>query len=286
LGRGEMVPRLLVLYAWLYCPWLFWAVIVWLAVTAGSLAFLAWDVAHGTRVSWAMRMIWGLAVLLFGPVGLLAYVLSCRGPQRSPTGPKCALARFSLGSTLCSVVGSAVGVLIGFVLRSAFPSLAIGAEKMILIFYGLPLIVGLLALRAPLMASLQGSSYWRGLRRALPVEMISANAVLLGLFPATVLPIKWLERFPLPPAGEPHNPVFWGVLVLGALVGALTAYLPHMWMVHCNLVPWRALIVDRGESSPFPHRAKWVARLKTIGAVVLTCAFLVGVILVLLPVIQ
>lgn len=280
MGRGEKLPQLLGVYAWVYLPWLFWLVAVWLALVAGSLAFLVWDMAHGTRANWAIRMTWGLTIFLFGPVGLLAYVLSYRGPQRSPSSVKLALARYSFGSTLCSVAGPTVGLLVGFVLRSAFPALeTAGADKLVLTFYGLPLFVGLLALRVPLMASLLGSSYWRGLRRALPVEIISVNAVLLGLFPATVLPMIWLERLPLPHASEPYNPVFWGVLTLGAFAGALTAYLAHVSMVYCGLVPWRALAVGGGKPAPL----KRIPKLRTLGAIVLTYAVLIGVIVALLP---
>ena len=113
----------------------------------------------------------------------------------------------------------------------------------------------------------------------LDADSISVNAVLLGLFPATVLPMIWLERLPLPHASEPYNPVFWGVLTLGAFAGALTAYLAHVWMVYCGLVPWRALAVGGGKPAPL----KRIPKLRTLGAIVLTYAVLIGVIVALLP---
>ena len=40
--------------------------------------FVIWRSARGSRLSWSARLAWVLAAALFGPFGLLAYVLAAR----------------------------------------------------------------------------------------------------------------------------------------------------------------------------------------------------------------
>ena len=54
--------------------------------------------------------------------------------------------------------------------------------------YGLPFIIGLLAFRAPLLASLMSVRYWVAVGRSLIVEVISVNLMLAGAIPMLLIP--------------------------------------------------------------------------------------------------
>jgi hypothetical protein len=51
---------------------------IWLALTVLSLVVVIWRSARGSRSSWNARLAWALAAVLFGLLGLLAYVLTTR----------------------------------------------------------------------------------------------------------------------------------------------------------------------------------------------------------------
>jgi hypothetical protein len=50
----------------------------WLFLTIGYVAVLIWKLRSHPRLSWGMRLVWGLAVVLVGLFGLLAYLLARR----------------------------------------------------------------------------------------------------------------------------------------------------------------------------------------------------------------
>jgi penicillin V acylase-like amidase (Ntn superfamily) len=60
--------------------WSAWGIVVnawpfWLPLTLLSLAYVIWRMRQGKPASWRKRLLWGLIVLVFGPFGLLVYVL-------------------------------------------------------------------------------------------------------------------------------------------------------------------------------------------------------------------
>ncbi len=58
-------------------------VLAWLVLVAFSLVVLIWNLARGTQVSCRVWVAWVLVVVLFGPLGLLVYYLSCQKPRCS-----------------------------------------------------------------------------------------------------------------------------------------------------------------------------------------------------------
>jgi len=50
----------------------------WLFLTLGSFGVLIWKLWSHPRLSWGMRLVWGLAVVIVGLFGLLAYLLARR----------------------------------------------------------------------------------------------------------------------------------------------------------------------------------------------------------------
>jgi penicillin V acylase-like amidase (Ntn superfamily) len=53
-----------------------WRWPVWVLLTLLSLIFLIWHTARRSRLSWGRRLAWVLVVILFGPFGLLVYLLT------------------------------------------------------------------------------------------------------------------------------------------------------------------------------------------------------------------
>ncbi len=211
---------------------------VWLVLTLGALAFLLWDLARGTRAPWGLRLMWGLVVVLFGPLGLLAYVLTYRQPQRS-AAPQAAMTkrRCALGSAVCSVAAYTAALILAHVLFKALPSL--GSRPLgFATLYGLLFIFGLLLVRAPLVVSVLGGGYWDAVRRTLPAEVFSVNTTLVGMGPALILQMTLLGSFPIHDPANPGNLIFWGVLALTALVGILVSYPAQAWMARRGFNLW------------------------------------------------
>lgn len=62
----------------LFPEYLLW---IWFALTALSVAYVAWDLFTRTPEMKVMKWGWVLVTLYTGPVGLLVYWFSCRGPS-------------------------------------------------------------------------------------------------------------------------------------------------------------------------------------------------------------
>ena len=204
--------------AWKNAAW------VWFFLAAGSLVVLIWDLAHGTQALWGVRIIWVLVVALFGPLGFMAYLYSYRQPQRSPE-LKAAVAnwRSALGETVFGVVGYAIGITLAFssfylILPFNESSLWSVAARL----YGLPLIIGLFFFRVPLIDFAVENRYWTAVRHRFLTEFISLNFILVGMLPVSGILMILCEKH-LGMRG-PGSVLFWGVISLSAIAGALTVY--------------------------------------------------------------
>jgi hypothetical protein len=64
--------------------------LTWLVLVAGSLTVLAWRFAGGAESRWGLVLIWLLVTVIFGPFGLLGYLLLYGSiPARRPPLPSC-----------------------------------------------------------------------------------------------------------------------------------------------------------------------------------------------------
>jgi penicillin V acylase-like amidase (Ntn superfamily) len=63
--RVTYIARGIILNAWPF----------WVPLTLLSLAYVIWRMARDKSISWRKGLVWGLIVLVFGPLGLLVYVL-------------------------------------------------------------------------------------------------------------------------------------------------------------------------------------------------------------------
>jgi len=205
--------------------------LLWLFLTAGSLNFLAWD-AGRRDLAPATKYLWAMVLLILGPLGLLAYLLSYRWAGHA-SGARPSPWWRALGASLYSGAGYAIGwtlVLVSFVLwwpeRHPLVTLAL--------LYVVPLAIGLLCYRAPLLSSLLGNRYGLALGRGLLTEVISTNLAMVALLLVGMVGAdRWLPR-PLNLA----SPLLYGLVVLVALSSALVVYAYNFWLARRGWAGW------------------------------------------------
>src|SRR6266542_4260609 len=61
-------------------PWIDLVLLVWFALTAVSVAYVAWDAWRNNPELKVMKWGWVLVTLYLRPVALMLYVLSCKEP--------------------------------------------------------------------------------------------------------------------------------------------------------------------------------------------------------------
>lgn len=204
------------------------ALVAWLALTALSVAYVAWDAWRRTPEMTVMKWGWVLVTLYTGPVGAAVYVLSCQEPapgtHEAFVKP---LWKQGLGSAIHCMAGDATGVIVAAAVTGA---LGLRMWQDLIGEYAFGFAFGLLIFQALFMRDMLGGSYTRALRLAFLPEWLSMNAVMAGMIPVMVVLMSRDMR-----AMEPTSLRFWGVMSLAALVGGVLAYPLNVWLVAVRL---------------------------------------------------
>jgi hypothetical protein len=230
---------------------LLWA---WPVLIGLSLLGLLWNLARSRPSPLAVWLSWAWIVLIFGPLGLAVYRVSHRETKRSRANWRCAL-----GATLSCASGNGAGFYLLFVLIILFQP----QGDLFLLTLVFPLLVGWLIFRAPMFAHQTGAGYLFALRRTLLTEVITTILVLAGLLPVIILlQLRW---FPLGNF-DVMNPLFWLMVSLAAMAGALFAYPFNTWMARRGFTIWPGRIAVDGEArQAMPSlRSAWWALLLSI----------------------
>ncbi len=245
--------------------------LIWLLLTAGSLVFLIWDMWR--TMPWGIRLIWLLVILFFGLLGLVVYLVSYRQPRRA-ADPQTVLtiSRRALGSTVWSVAGNLVGGFLAFGVILTYPILSDVPPLSFALIIFLPFITGLLIFRITRLISNLNDKYTIVLRRPVVAEVISTNMVLLGAFPVVIISVNWWFPFGF----YLTSPPFWSVFSLAAIIGTLTAYPLHRWMIRRGFVEWRVLPPGKSAYTEPEMKLSW---LKALGIILVTYAFLIAAIM-------
>lgn len=190
----------------------------------GSLLFVAYDTLRHQPIAAVMKWGWIVTTAYTGPVGLVAYLLSCREPlPRTHERFVTPLWKQAVGSTIHCLAGDATGIIAAAAVTGP---LGMPMRLDLLIEYAAGFTFGLLIFQALFMKLMVGGSYLGAVRRTLLPEWLSMNAVMAGMVPVMV---------PLMSGGiaamDPTSPRFWGVMSLAALVGAVLAYPVNVWLV-------------------------------------------------------
>jgi hypothetical protein len=198
---------------------------VWFVMAAFSAAYVAYDAFTRNPEMTVMKWGWVLVTLYTGPVGLAFYVLSCKEPAPGEheefVKP---LWKQSLGSTIHCLAGDATGIIIAATITAI---LGFPMWVDIIVEYAFGFAFGLTIFQALFMKDMLGGSYSRALRASFMPEWLSMNMVMAGMIPTMVFLMMGSDMR----AMWPGEPLYWGVMSLATLVGAVVAYPVNVWLV-------------------------------------------------------
>ena len=208
--------------------WLDPLLIAWFALTAVSVAYVAWDAFTRNPELKVMKWGWILVTLYGGPIMAAAYVLSCQETetQRHEEFVR-PLWKQAFGSAIHCMAGDATGVILAAAVTTAFGFpmwLDVTAEYM----FGFAF--GLLIFQALFMRDMTGGSYLGALRASFIPEWLSMNAVMAGMIPTMVILMSRDMA-----SMHASSLRFWGVMSLATLVGFVVAYPVNLWLVGVRL---------------------------------------------------
>ncbi|MDH3261929.1 MAG: prolyl oligopeptidase family serine peptidase [Acidimicrobiia bacterium] len=239
--------------------WIDRGLLVWSALTVGSLLYLLLVLRRDRTTPWGSMLVWVLAVLFFGPLGLVAYLYLFRRPrQAGGPGADIPTSGRAVGSTMWSAAGNLVAVFVIALSNSFEPALVLL----------LPLATGFLAYQLSRLPKGQDHP-WTTHTQPLTVQILSTNLTLVGAYVLLPFALDRFERWY--PFGEPLRAV-WAVLVLGSVAAVLTGYPIHRWMVGRGLVRWGP---DTGDSE---QEGRSLSRSRALGLILATLAVLVAVV--------
>jgi len=244
---------------------------LWLIIVVGSLAALIVLLARGPCPSRPYRLIWILAVALFGPLGLLAYHYLYRQPLRSPDAQAAMTSsRRALYASVHSLVGYVVGIVLAIVYFAVLHPSADG-PIIVIVSYAVPFVVGLMIFRAPFIAKRLGESYAVALRRTVLTEIVSLNLVLAVTFPAFFfLRFRWF-----PGDLTLATPVLWLMISISGLAGAVIVYPFNAWMCRRGFGSTLAQLAI--EQEPADEKMSKTPNLKNIWQVLVLSVILLAV---------
>lgn len=235
----------------------------WYLLTVGGLVFLILDIAQRRIQGSGWPVYWLLIGTIFGPLGVVAYMLSFRNHQTTKAS---GLKAVGISTFL------ATGNIIGIILLVVFQTLFLPEGSVILLVIPVSFLVNWLAFISPLTTSTRNTRYWKAVQQTLLTAFISSCFVLAGIFPALILlSFRW-------PVVGPTSPLLWIMMTACGIVGVVVVYPFSIWMARRNLDFWPVKRVDEYETEPagidkrLPTlRDAWGALL--LGLIVLTAIF-------------
>ena len=201
---------------------------IWFALTAVSVAYVAWDLFARTPEMKVMKWGWILVTLYTGIFGLIVYWFSCREPAPFTHEKFIApLWKQTVGSTIHCMAGDATGIIVAAAITSIL-GLPMGIDAVIEYFAGFAF--GLFIFQALFMKDMLGGSYWQAVKSSFLPEWLSMNAMMAGMIPVMIILMTRDMR-----AMEPTSLRFWGIMSLATLVGGILAYPVNWWLVKNGL---------------------------------------------------
>lgn len=210
-------------------PWIDLILLGWFALTALSVAYVAWDAYRNNPELTVMKWGWLLVTLYTGPVGLFLYVLSCKEPlpgtHEEFVRP---LWKQGLGSVIHCAAGDATGIIVAATVTGL---LGLPMAIDFVIEYAAGFAFGLFIFQALFMKDMMGGSYRAAVRHTLLPEWLSMNFMMAGMFPAMVVLMMGRDMR----AMEPTQLAFWGAMSAAVIVALGVAYPVNVWMVQKGL---------------------------------------------------
>lgn len=210
-------------------PWIDVILLFWFALTALSVAYVAWDAFTNNPEMTVMKWGWVLVTLYLGPVGYFLYVLSCQEPYPGTHEEFIRpLWKQGLGSAIHCVAGDATGVIVAATITSI---LGLPMWLDMVVEYMAGFAFGLFIFQALFMKEMMGGSYLKALRHSLMPEWVSMNFMMTGMFLVMVRLMMGRDMR----AMEPTELVFWGAMSAAVGAGLLTCYPVNIWLVDKGL---------------------------------------------------
>jgi dienelactone hydrolase len=237
--------------------------LAWVLLSVASLAGLAW-LLRGSPLPWRQRLLWLLAVVFLGPLGVLAYILSARAVTAWG---------HALGSTVRHVGAYGAGWLLVSLLALFVPAIQNSVPAALALVFGLPLAAALSLVGVPRLISSLRARIRPTAWQSFLVQVLSANVALAAIYPAFVLPVN------LVPYGfGVISPVLLALYSGATLAGVLAAYPLHVWMTRRGLVPGSLLPPAGGEAAGPRTEMPGIRRGRLSGLVVLSYVVLAAVV--------
>jgi dienelactone hydrolase len=212
--------------------------LIWFVLVAGSFLYLAWDLWNKAKSSIGAKLSWLLAVLFFGPLGLLAYFLSYRNEVLSDSH-SITIRKRAIGSTVWGVAGNLVGMIGAIGILETYTEIYNSLPLIFLLVVGLPLFTGWVTNRVAQLGYKQDLKSQVTSRRSFLSELVSTNMVVaVGGLIFAILIEKWLYLWYPFPGWNLSSPPFWSIVSIVACVGAITAYPTHLWMIRHRIIEW------------------------------------------------
>lgn len=239
--------------------WIDVILLVWFALTALSVAYVAWDVFTNSPEMTVMKWGWILVTLYLGPIGLFLYIMSCKEPwpgtHEEFIQP---LWKQGLGSAIHCVAGDATGIVLAAAITGVL-GLPMWIDLIVEYIAGFGF--GLLIFQSLFMKDMMGGSYLKAVRMSLMPEWISMNFMMAAMFPVMIRLMMGRDMR----AMEPTQMVFWGAMSVAVAAGLLASYPVNLWLVNKGLKHGmgteRAL--GKGGHSMELERAQWVPKSKS-----------------------
>src|SRR5450759_4573427 len=158
---------------------------VWFALTVLSVVYVAYAVLTSRTEMNVMKWSWVLVTLYAGPVGLILYGFSRRGPLPEEHEKSVApLWKQSIESTIHCLAGCATGVIVAVMVASLL-RLPTGLET--ILEYVASFVLGLFILQALLAQKMIGCRYGQAVKLSFLLQWLSTNAVMAGMIPVMVI---------------------------------------------------------------------------------------------------
>lgn len=210
-------------------PWIDLMLLLWFALTALSVAYVAWDAFTKNPEMTVMKWGWVLVTLYLGPVGYFLYVLSCQEPYPGSHEEFIRpLWKQGLGSAIHCVAGDATGVIVAATITGL---LGLPMWLDMIVEYIAGFAFGLFIFQALFMKEMMGGSYLKAIRHSLMPEWVSMNFMMAGMFFVMVRLMMGRDMR----AMEPTELVFWGAMSAAVGAGLLTCYPVNIWLVDKGL---------------------------------------------------
>ena len=203
---------------------------VWFVLAALSTVYVAWDnFAKKNPEETVMKWGWVLITLYMGPVALALYVMADKEPEPGTHEEFIKpLWKQGVGSTVHCIAGDATGIIAAAVITAAM-GLPMWVD--LIVEYTAGFAFGLFIFQALFMKGMMGGTYLKAVKNSFIPEWFSMNMMAAGMFPVMIFLMMGRDMR----AMEPTEPLFWGVMSLGVIIGFATAYPVNVWMVSRNL---------------------------------------------------